>query len=278
MTKFPSWIRKRLTQSDTANKIEGLISELKLHTVCQSARCPNRYDCFSKKRVTFMILGDTCTRDCRFCSVKKGEPVSVDKDEPEKISRAIESLGLTHAVITSVTRDDLEDGGAGHFSDVAYAIKDRCPEAHIEALTPDFGGKEEAVDKVSDSPIDLFGHNIETVPRLYDSVRPKADYERSLNILKRAKRKRKTTKSGIMVGLGETKDEVYGVMRDLRDAGCELLTIGQYLKPTKMQVDVYEFVRPEIFDIYKKEALSLGFKDVLSFPFARTSYPLDAIR
>ncbi len=271
MKKFPQWIKKRLVRSDIVNQVEGLVSELKLHTVCKSACCPNRYDCFSQKRVTFMILGDICTRDCRFCSVKKGVPLEVDRNEPEKISRAVEVLGLNRAIITSVTRDDIEDGGAGHFYEVVCTVKNRCPGVTVEVLTPDFNGKAESIEKVLHSPIDIFSHNLETVERLYDTVRPQADYRRSLDLLREAKRKIRAIKSGIMLGLGETRQEVYRVMRDLRDAGCELLTIGQYLKPTKLQLDVYEFIHPEIFDLYKNAALSLGFKDVLSSPFARTS-------
>lgn len=269
---FPPWIKKRLIQSDTIDKIEDLIKELNLHTVCRSACCPNKSECFSKKRVTFMILGNICTRNCKFCAVKKGQPSKVDRDEPKKISQAINTLGLTHIIITSVTRDDLEDGGANQYFLVVTQIKRDCPKVTIEVLTPDFKGKSESLYKVLDSPIDIFSHNIETVPRLYNIIRPQADYYRSLDILRKAKKKKKTTKSGIMVGLGETKEEVFNVMYDLKNAGCDLLTIGQYLKPTKGQFEVCEFVHPEIFDLYNDKALSLGFKDVLSSPFARTSY------
>jgi len=219
-----------------------------------------------------MILGNICTRGCKFCAVKKGEALAVDPDEPNRLSHAVEALGLNHVIITSTTRDDLEDGGAGQFREVALQIKKRSPHVAIEVLTSDFKGRRESLDRVLDSPIDIFGHNLETVPRLYSNVRPQADYKRSLNILRWAKEKITATKSGIMVGLGEVKDEVLRLMHDLRGVGCQSITIGQYLQPTKRELDVYEFVHPELFDSYRAMALSLGFRSVLSGPFVRSSY------
>lgn len=219
-----------------------------------------------------MILGNICTRGCAFCSVKKGLPLKLDDEEPKKISRAVKALGLRHVIITSVTRDDLEDGGAGQFRDTVFEIKKGRPDVTVEVLTPDFKGRRESIEKVLDSPIDIFSHNVETVPRLYKVVRRKADYKRSLQVLKKARERIDTTKSGFMVGLGEKEEEVYRVLNDLRGVGCELLTIGQYLQPTKEKLDVYEFIHPKRFDIYKKRALSLGFRNVMSSPFARTSY------
>jgi len=272
ITRFPHWIKKRLVDTAEAAEVRRLIDSLHLNTVCNSACCPNRNECFSKKRATFMILGDTCTRDCKFCAVKTGSPAAIDTDEPERLAEAIKSMGMDHIVITSVTRDDLHDGGADHFHKTAHCIKEMHPEATLEMLTPDFSGIDESIDKVLSGPVDILSHNLETVPRLYSAVRPLADYKRSLKLLLKAKEKGLTTKSGIMVGLGEITDEVYGVMRALRGVGCDMLTIGQYLKPTKRQLDVYEFVHPEIFRNYKERAYSLGFTNVLSEPFARTSY------
>lgn len=269
---FPYWIKKRFIDSDAARHAEALIKRLRLNTVCASASCPNRFECSAQKRVTFMILGDVCTRDCGFCSVKKGKPARVDAYEPEKISLAVSRLSLEHVVITSVTRDDLEDGGSCHFRRVVCHIKKETPCTTIEVLTPDFSGKKESIDRVTASPIDIFSHNIETVPRLYNTVRPGADYKRSLEVLKRAKDGKKPIKSGLMLGLGETQEEIFKVMRDLSDCGCDILTIGQYLRPTREQFEVREFVHPDIFESYKSEAFALGFKEVLSEPFARTSY------
>lgn len=268
---FPPWIKKDLVLSETISDIAGLIKRFGLHTVCESASCPNRNECYSKKRVTFMILGNACTRNCMFCGIGKGQPLAIDPGEPERISQAVDTIGLNHVIITSVTRDDLVDGGAAQFHNTAMEIKKRAPWITIEVLTPDFQGRQESIDMLLDSPIDIFSHNIETVPRLYSKAREQADYKRSLNLLKLASKK-KITKSGIMLGLGERRDEVLSVMQDLRDVGCKLLTIGQYLKPGKACIDVYEFVHPEVFSTYRNEALLLGFEEVLSEPFARTSY------
>lgn len=269
--RFPAWIKKRLIYSETACNLERLIDALALNTVCKSACCPNKSECFSQKKATFMILGKICTRNCGFCAVKKGRPLQPDKSEAERVTNAVKALGLNHAVITSVTRDDLEDGGARQFYDVAFKIKGET-QARLEILTPDFRGKKEALDTVLDAHVDIFCHNLETVPRLYSRVRPEADYKRSLEVLKRAKKRIDTTKSGIMVGLGEREDEVFNVMRDLREIDCKSLTIGQYLRPTKRQLGVYEYVHPDLFNKYRMLALSLGFKHILSEPFARTSY------
>ena len=270
--RFPQWIKRSLTWSETAKKVENIIKDLGIHTVCQSASCPNRHECFSKNKATFMILGNICTRACRFCSVKKGEPLKIDRLEPKKLSSALKAMNLKHAVITSVTRDDLKDGGANQFKTVIERIKRDNPNITIEALTPDFMGNPDSLKTILSSPVDIFAHNLETVPRLYNTVRPKADYKRSLFIIKTANKSGIKTKSGIMLGLGETKEEVHSVIKDLKKAGCLYLTLGQYLRPSKKELEVHAFIRPEIFECYRKFALSLGFKDVLAGPFARTSY------
>lgn len=265
-------MKKRIILSNNTTEAESLINKYGLHTVCSSARCPNKSECFSQKKATFMILGDTCTRSCAFCSVKKGWPLEPDGSEPERLAKALKTLGLRHAVITSVTRDDLEDGGAGHFRDCALKIKSLVDKIVLEALVPDFMGRPGPIETVSGSSIDIFGHNIETVPRLYSKVRPRADYKRSLGVLELAKKKCASIKSGLMVGLGETEDEIICVMRDLLNAGCESLTIGQYLRPTRSQLEVESFIHPDVFAGYKDKAISMGFKHVLAEPFARTSY------
>lgn len=269
---LPYWIKKRYIDSDAAREASAMIKRLGLNTVCAAASCPNRFECSAQNRVTFMILGDVCTRRCAFCSVKKGSPAAVDAREPEKISLAVSGLSLRHAVVTSVTRDDLEDGGSGHFRRVVCRVKKDNPDTTVEVLTPDFSGSRESIDEVAGSPIDIFSHNIETVPRLYNTVRSGADYKRSLEVLRMAKDCGKPLKSGLMLGLGETRDEIFNVMRDLSDVGCDYLTIGQYLRPTNEQFAVREFVHPDIFESYRSKALALGFKEALSEPFARTSY------
>jgi len=265
-------VKKRIVLSNNTAEVESLLTEYGLHTVCRSACCPNKSECFSEKKATFMILGDTCTRSCAFCSVKKGTALEPDSSEPERLAKAIEALGLRHAIITSVTRDDLEDGGAEHFRNCAFKIKKCVAGITLEVLVPDFKGDHASIEMVSDAPIDIFGHNIETVPRLYKRVRPQADYTRSLGVLELARKKRLSIKSGLMVGLGETEDEVFCVMRDLFNVGCESLTIGQYLRPTQSQLEVESFIHPDTFGVYKKRALTMGFKRVLAEPFARTSY------
>ena len=253
-----------------------VISELKLNTVCQSSRCPNIYDCFSDRRCTFLILGRYCTRHCRFCSVEKykGKLEDPDRKELFRIRDAVDRLGIKNPVVTSVTRDDLEDGGAGYFADCVNILRDSSSALKIEVLVPDFLGRKKSIEKVVSAKPDIFSHNLETVPRLYKKVRQEADYNRSLQVLNFAKEidKAMLTKSGIMAGLGESREEIYEVMKDLREADCDIITIGQYLKPGPDCLDVEEFLEPEEFDKFSKWAGDLGFKRYYCGPFVRSSY------
>lgn len=271
--RIPAWARKKYNIGELA-AVKAKLRMLGLNTVCESARCPNIGECFKKPTATFMILGDTCTRKCRFCSVGKGVPKAVDPEEPAHITEAVKMLGLKHAVITSVTRDDLPDGGAGQFAAVIGLLRHEFPELAVEVLTPDFGGSEDALRVVVETGPHIFNHNLETVPRLYPTVRPQAVYRRSLDMLQKAKGMRANvrTKSGIMVGLGEREDEVLSLMRDLREAGCDILTVGQYLRPMKENIEVAEYVRPEVFERYAEAARGYGFLSVASSSFVRSSY------
>jgi lipoic acid synthetase len=272
--RMPRWLSRPIAPPGRGAHVRGLLDELGLHTVCQSARCPNQGECFGNGTATFLIMGDVCTRGCRFCAVETGEPAPLDPDEPRRVAEAVERLGLSHVVVTSVTRDDLSDGGAGHFAGTVRAIREALPDVTVEVLTSDFAGDHGAVDLVVDAAPDVFNHNVETIPRLYPEVRPGADYRRSLGVLARAKRRCSTlpTKSGLMLGLGETLDEVRAVMRDLRVAGCDLLTIGQYLRPSKEHLPVAGFVSPDLFGALEDDALAMGFVAVASAPFVRSSY------
>lgn len=268
--RHPEWIRVRLFETHETKKI---LRQFNLSTVCEEARCPNQGECFSKKTATFMILGDKCTRNCSFCAVESAHPQPPNKYEPERIAEAVMSLGLKFVVITSVTRDDLSDGGASHFAETIRAIRQKGKNIKIEVLTPDFRGDLKALKTVLDAQPDVFNHNIETVPRLYPTVRPKADYFVSLNMLKSTKRLYPDikTKSGIMLGLGEKKAEVLAVLSDLRETGCDFLTIGQYLMPRKENIPVVEYVKPEVFEEYGTRGLEMGFKAVASSPLTRSS-------
>lgn len=250
------------------------LRDLGLHTVCESAMCPNIGQCFGKRTATFMILGDVCTRACRFCAVTKGKPEPLDPTEPGKVAQAVRGLGLRHAVITSVTRDDLPDGGASAFAATIRAIHEQAPDTIVEVLIPDFRGSLEALRTVVEAAPQIINHNLETVPRLYPTVRPQAVYERSLQLLERVKQLDPAlpTKSGLMVGLGETRDEVLSVMDDLRAVGCDMLTIGQYLRPSQWHLEVAEFVTPEMFAEYRRLGESKGFKSVASGPLVRSSF------
>ncbi|MBI4652106.1 lipoyl synthase, partial [Candidatus Desantisbacteria bacterium] len=264
MTKFPEWLRLKLPDKKVPPEMIALLKEFNLNTVCQSARCPNIGKCFSHKRATFMILGEICTRHCSFCAVKKGAPVPVNDEEPESIAKACVKLGIQHAVITSVTRDDLPDGGALLFYRVIKEIKKLNNKTIVEVLTPDFKENNASLRIIAEAFPDIFNHNVETVPSLYEYIRPEADFKRSLRVLKKIKKfnSKIFTKSGIMVGMGEKEEEVYGVMMDLRKAGCDILTIGQYLQPTTAHFPVKEYLTPEIFCEYKEMALNMGFKYV----------------
>ncbi len=265
---------KKNRDNNKLHTVKRILREKGLNTVCESARCPNIAECFSKPTATFMILGDVCTRRCGFCSVEKGYPMPPMDDEPIKIAEVSAKLSLRHVVITSVTRDDLPDKGAGQFARTIDEVRRLNKGITVEVLTPDFSGSKESIMEVAESKPEIYNHNIETVPRLYKKVRPQADYKRSLELLKLVKELYPDiiTKSGIMVGLGEEKDEVIGVMKELRNVRCDVLTIGQYLMPTKNNLPVIEYVKPDVFDYYKQEGEKMGFKQVESGPFVRSSY------
>jgi len=271
----PSWIRVKAPVSKGFKETHAIVHEKGLHTVCEEAGCPNIGECWEKKHATLMIMGDTCTRACAFCNVKTGLPAALDPDEPAKVARAVAEMGLNHVVITSVDRDDLEDGGARHFADVVEATRAANPQTTIEILTPDFLRKGwEAADICIASAPDVFNHNLETVPRLYLSIRPGSRYYHSLRLLERAKERRpeQFTKSGIMVGLGESREEVMQVMDDMRSAGVDFITIGQYLQPTRKHAPVDRFVTPEEFKSYEAIARARGFLMVSASPLTRSSH------
>ncbi len=270
----PPWLKKRLASGLEYEKVVGLLRESHLHTVCEEALCPNLGECFSSGTATFMILGDHCTRNCRFCAVQHGTPEPPDKAEPEKVAEAVKEMRLRYAVITSVTRDDLSDGGAGHFADVIHAIKRRNPGTKLEVLIPDFQGAAEDLKTVVTAAPHVLNHNLETVPRLYPQVRPQADYHQSLKLIQRAGQMNPglATKSGLMLGLGERNEEVKEVLYDLLTAGCRLLTLGQYLAPSKDHHPVIAYITPESFLNWEQTALEMGFRGVASGPFVRSSY------
>ena len=272
--KKPSWIRVKAPTNISFKQTKDIIKKNNLITVCEEAACPNISECWQKKHATFMILGDTCTRACAFCNVKTGKPGKIDISEPLKIANTVKELNLDHVVITSVDRDDLEDGGANHFVNVINDLRKFCPNTTLEILTPDFFKKNNAKNILSKSLPDVFNHNLETVPRLYPSIRPGSRYFVSLELLNDIKKKnpRIFTKSGLMVGLGETKNEIYQVMDDLRSADVDFLTIGQYLQPSIKHAKIEKFVTPQEFNDYKKMALAKGFLMVSSSPLTRSSY------
>jgi lipoic acid synthetase len=272
--RLPSWLKRPLPAGNGNNFTARLIEDLRLETVCESARCPNRPECWSRRTATFMIMGNLCTRTCSFCSVPKGAPEGLEDDEPQRLAEAAARLGLKHVVITSVTRDDLPDGGAGHFVKCIAAVRDRLPGAAVEVLTPDFLGDATAIDTVTDANPEVFNHNLETVPRLHRIVRGRALYSRSLALLDRVKRRapHMITKAGLMLGIGETIDELFDVFADLRSIKCDVLTLGQYLAPTAKHIPVQRFVPPEEFDRLAALARLLGFKQVVAGPYVRSSY------
>lgn len=276
MTVYPQHIRKKLFLSrGKENRLKEILRHYRLNTVCESALCPNRQECFHRGVATFLILGDSCTRSCGFCAVEKGMPLPVDETEVERVALAAEKLGLRHVVITSVSRDDLADGGASAFARTIRAIRGHLPQATVEVLTPDFQGSLSALKTLLEEKPDVFNHNIETVPPLYAEIRPQADYQRSLQVLSLAKRLSAgeiIIKSGLMVGLGEREEEVMAVMHDLVKVGCDVLTIGQYLAPGKEQLSITEFVSPEKFARYRRAGEKMGFSFVLADVFVRSSY------
>jgi lipoic acid synthetase len=273
---LPSWLKRSLPRGNGNFFTHELLRELRLETVCENARCPNRPECYARHTATFMILGNVCTRPCGFCSVSKGTPEVLEVDEPARVAEAAQRLGLRHVVITSVTRDDLPDGGADHFYHSILAVRERTGAA-VEVLTPDFLGDKRAIDRVLEARPEVYNHNMETVPRLYKKVRGRAEYQRSLDLLAHVKRRslETTTKSGLMLGLGETTEELLEVLSDLRAVGCDMLTLGQYLAPTLKHVRVARYVPPEEFEALQVLSLSLGFRHVASGPFVRSSYHAD---
>lgn len=273
--RLPEWLKKNLAPGHEAARTDALLKELGLHTICESGRCPNRDECYSQGTATFMLMGDVCTRSCRFCSVATGKPEVLDVDEPRRVAEAVKTLGLKHVVVTSVNRDDLVDEGADHFFEAIRAIRDASPEIIIEILTPDFKRTQaSAVRRILEAGPDIFNHNTETVPRLYSRVRPQARYEATLQIFREIKSRSKSilTKSGLMLGLGETKEEVLLVLRDLRSVGCDILTLGQYLRSSALGLPVEEYIHPQVFSEYKEEATQMGFQWVESAPFVRSSF------
>lgn len=271
----PEWIRAKLPYGENYTQLLHLMRGKQLHTVCEEARCPNLGECWGRGTATFMILGDICTRSCGFCAVKTGKPTELDTDEPHRVAEAVASMKLRHVVITSVNRDELGDGGASIFAETIRQIRIREPKCRIEILIPDFKGEKLALDIVVDSAPDILNHNVETVPRLYSVVRPQAKYDRSLEVLKYFKKHGLATKSGMMVGIGERPEEVIEVMKDLRTSEVDILTIGQYLQPTKEHLPIDRYVTPDEFKMYKQHGLEMGFKFVESGPLVRSSYHAD---
>ncbi|MGY6274878.1 lipoyl synthase [Methylomonas sp. MgM2] len=274
----PDWIRIKLPAADKVNQVKQSLRQNRLHTVCEEAACPNLGECFSHGTATFMIMGDLCTRRCPFCDVAHGKPQALDQDEPTNLARTIQAMVLKYVVITSVNRDDLRDGGAGHFATCIGAIRQQSPDTTIEILTPDFRGRmDTALEILQSQPCDVFNHNLETVPRLYLEARPGADYLTSLRLLQRHKQLMPSipTKSGLMLGLGETETEVVQVLEDLLGHGCNMLTLGQYLQPSKEHLAVKEYIHPDQFNRYAEIARALGFQQVASAPLVRSSYHAD---
>lgn len=272
--RHPEWIKVRAPQGEGFSETKRLVKDLQLHTVCEEAHCPNVGECWGHQTATFMLLGDACTRNCSFCAVAHGRPQVVDADEPRRVAEGIVRLGLRHVVVTSVDRDDLPDGGAGHFAETARQIKARVPDCRIEVLVPDFRPDPAAIDIVTAAPIDILNHNLETVPRLYKRVRPGAKYEGSLALLQRAKqhRPRLLTKTGLMLGLGEERAELRAVFADIAAIGCDIVTIGQYLRPSAAHLPVERYVPPDEFVAIRQEALGFGFRHVEAGPLVRSSY------
>jgi len=273
----PGWLRVRAPSGPNYRDLKGLVRELRLHTVCESARCPNIGDCWERRTATFMILGDICTRACGFCAITTGRPLGLDREEPARVAEAVAHLGLRHAVITSVNRDELPDGGAEIFAATIRAIRERCPETSIEVLIPDFEGNGDALAAVLDAGPDILNHNMETIARLYRIVRPQAKYPRSLELLRRSKEMAPgiLTKSGMMMGVGEETEEILRSMADLRAVDCDILTLGQYLRPSLQHIPIRRYVSPEEFQSLKEAGLRMGFQHVESGPLVRSSYHAD---
>ncbi|MBN1254129.1 MAG: lipoyl synthase [Deltaproteobacteria bacterium] len=278
MRSKPRWLVREIPRGRRIFEVQTLLSDLGLNTVCHFAKCPNRGECFSKGTATFLIMGNVCTRNCRFCAISHGVPGPLAEDEPARVAEAARRLHLKHVVVTSVTRDDLPDGGAQHFARTIAALRSIRRDIVVEVLTPDFQGLRESIMTVIEARPNIFNHNVETVPRLYPSARPEASYALSLEVLRGVKKCKgdRYTKSGLMVGLGETRDEVVSVMRDLRGVGCDIVTIGQYLQPSRDHLEVHEYVHPEVFEAYKHMGEEIGFRFVASAPYVRSSYNASA--
>jgi lipoic acid synthetase len=274
LVQKPSWLRRRLPTGPTYENVRGLINKDRLHTVCQEAKCPNIWECFSRQTATFLILGSQCTRNCRFCSVETGPVKPPDPDEPLRVAQVAQQMGLKYIVVTSVTRDDLPDGGAGSFAGTIAAIRKKIPDARVEVLIPDFMGSASALQTVIKAQPDVLNHNIETVPRLYSMVRPEADYQRSLDLIRRVKDYDAAipVKSGLMLGFGEDPEEIKETLEDLLRANCRILTLGQYLQPSKNHLAVKRYIPPEEFEKWRETAIDMGFSEVASGPFVRSSY------
>lgn len=279
LNERPEWLKVKYSYDTNIDQVEKLLDDNSINTVCREANCPNFMDCFSRNTATFMILGKNCTRNCRFCNVTSSRPEDIDINEPQKIADAVLTLGLKYVVITSVTRDDLDDGGAEHFANVVRAIKNLKKDITVELLIPDLQGDVDALKTIIDSKPDVLGHNLETAKRLYSQVRPEAMYERSLAVLRNAKKidKNIVTKSGIMLGLGELVSEVIKVMNDLSKNGCDIMTIGQYLSPSEKHYPVKEYIRPEMFEEYAEYGKILGFRNIFSGPLVRSSFHADEV-
>ncbi|MBN2355946.1 lipoyl synthase [candidate division KSB1 bacterium] len=275
VNRRPSWLKVELTGKGDSYQVRQLLKRLRLHTVCESARCPNIGECWGRRTAAFMILGDVCTRNCAFCAISHGKPKKPDVEEPQRVAQAVKHLGLSYAVVTSVTRDDLPDGGAGQFAQTIRAIRAINPDCKVEVLIPDFAGSAAALQVVLNEKPDVLNHNIETVPALYPYIRPQADFSRSLQLLRRAARAGMTSKSGLMLGLGETIDEVRDTMHALLDGGCQILTLGQYLPPSRKHFSEKRFVTPAEFHDLKMYGEELGFRHVESAPLVRSSYHAD---
>jgi lipoyl synthase len=279
--RLPEWLRIKLPQSISFFQTRALLDDLRLHTVCESAKCPNHWECWSKGTATFMIAGDHCTRACGFCAVKTAKPLALEADEPMRVAEATRRMKLNHVVITAVARDDLKDGGAAHFKNTIEAVRDLNPGIVVEVLVPDFNDNDAAIDMVIEAAPEIFNHNLETVRRLTPTVRSRATYDRSLRVLAKVKSRcgdRIFTKSGIMLGLGETEVELLIAMRDLREAQCDILTLGQYLQPTRAHLPVVEYVTPQKFQEYGAIAREMGFVHVASGPMVRSSYHADEFK
>jgi len=270
--RLPPWFRVQARTGSDYLDIKQVMERLELHTICEEARCPNRWECWNARTATFLILGDICTRRCHYCSVQTGKPLPLDSEEPGRVAEAVRALGLRHVVVTSVNRDELTDGGAAVFARTIRETRRLNPGCTIEVLIPDFGGDEAALGQVCGARPDILNHNIETVARLFPAIRPQGKYGRSIEVLRRSKEQGMTTKSGLIIGMGETLEEIRQVMLDLRGCGCDVMTIGQYLQPTREHLPVVKFYEPDLFNVLKMEALALGFRHVESGPLVRSSY------